>query len=332
MCNAECTVTFTKINCTISYCGRTIICGNKCTCTGLWMVPLKNLNVQATSPLATTTHPPLNISSTTAVATNIDATSFAAKYAHYIHQIMCFLPAPTLLRAQDLSEELAIIPGLTTTLIKNHLPRSTTTDKGRMQRHQANTASTRNMQADIIAARAEVDRMFPPQEICAMQDMFCFAALASAITGTMYTDITGTFPVCSYKCMQYVFVAYIYNLNAIILHAMPSCTNASMEQAFPKVISILKSGGYHPALNVMDNECSAAVEKYIRSKAVNIQLVPPLNHQANAAEHAIATFKEHIIAALATVDMLCPLQLWDEFLPQVEITLNMLRFSRRNPK
>ena len=42
-------------------------------------------------------------------------------------------------------------------------------------------------------------------------------------------------------------------------------------------------------------------------------------------------FKEHFITALATVDMHCPLQLWDEFLPQVELTLNMLRFSRRNP-
>ncbi len=111
--------------------------------------------------------------------------------------------------------------------------------------------------------------------------MFCFGfvALANAITGTMYTDITGTFPVCSFKSMQYVFVAYIYGLNAIIVWAMPSCTNASMVQAFTKVISILTSGGYHPALSIMDNECSAAVEKYIQFKAVNIQLVPPVNIQ-----------------------------------------------------
>jgi hypothetical protein len=81
----------------------------------------------------------------------------------------------------------------------------------------------------------------------------------------------------------------------------------------------------------MDNECSAAVEKYIRSEQINIQLVPPHNHQVNAAEWAIATFKEHFIAALAIVYTHCPLQLWDEFLPQVELTLNMLRFSRRNP-
>jgi hypothetical protein len=103
-----------------------------------------------------------------------------------------------------------------------------------------------------------------------------------------------------------VFAAYIYNLNAIILWAMPSCTDASMVQVFTKVISILKSGAYHPALNAMDNECSSAVENYIQSKSINVQLVPLHNHQANAAKCAIATFKEHWIAAPTTVDKALP--------------------------
>ncbi len=113
-----------KINCTISYRSHTIICGNMCIRTGLWMVPLTNPGVQATSPSATTTHLPRSISSTAAVATNTDATSSAAKYAHYIHQIMCSPPAATLLQALDLSEELATIPSLTTTLTKTicHAP------------------------------------------------------------------------------------------------------------------------------------------------------------------------------------------------------------------
>jgi hypothetical protein len=132
--------------------------------------------------------------------------------------------------------------------------------------------------------------------------------------------------------MQYIFVAYVYDLNAIIICAMPTRTDAAMITAFNKVIEVLRIRGYHPALNVMDNECSTAVERYIRSEKINIQLVPPHNHRANAAERAIATFKEHFIYALATVDQLCPLQLWDEFLSQVELSLNMLRFSRRNPK
>ncbi len=37
------------------------------------------------------------------------------------------------------------------------------------------------------------------------------------------------------------------------------------------------------------------------------------------------------MVTLTTVDMLCQLQLWDEFLPQVKLMLNLLRFSRRDP-
>jgi hypothetical protein len=133
MCNAGCTVTFTKINCTISYRDRIIICGNKCTRTGLWMVPLtKNTDHQAASPSATTNHAPLFTPSTAALVANIDAISSAAKYAHYIHQIMYSPPVSSLLWALDLNDELATIPGLTTPLIKNHLPCSTATDKGHM--------------------------------------------------------------------------------------------------------------------------------------------------------------------------------------------------------
>ncbi len=162
--------------------------------------------------------------------------------------------------------------------------------------------------------------------------MFCFAALANANTGTMYTDLTGSFPVRLFKNMQYIFVAYVYDLNAIIIHAMPTRTNTAMITAFKEVITVLQTHINSPALNIMDNECSTTVEQYIHSEKINTQLVPPHNHQANATEQAVATFKEHFIAAFATVNQLGPLQLWDEFLPQVELTLNMLCFSRHNPK
>jgi hypothetical protein len=101
--------------------------------------------------------------------------------------------------------------------------------------------------------------------------------------------------------MQYIFVAYVYDLNAIIGCAMPYCTIASMVTAFTKVITILKAGHYQPAPNVMNNECSAAVKKYIKSENINIQLITPHNHCVNVAERAIATFKEHFVAAIATI-------------------------------
>ncbi len=80
MCNGGCTVTFTKISCTIVYRGRIIVCGHKCTRTGLWMVPLSKQQ-QASSPAST--FPPTVPTST--LAANVDATSSAAKYARYIH-------------------------------------------------------------------------------------------------------------------------------------------------------------------------------------------------------------------------------------------------------
>ena len=243
-----------------------------------------------------------------------------------------FPPTTTLLHALSRSTELATIPGLTPALIHTHLPRAITTDKGHMHCHRANTASTRNFQADILAACDKVDHMAFQQEACAMHDMFCFAALADANVGTMYTDLTGAFPVRSYKNMQYIFVAYIYDLNAIIVRPMPSSRDdGAFVAAFSEVFNTLRARSYHPTPNVMDNECSQAVKQHIRANKMNIQLVPPHNHCVNAAVQAIATFKEHFVAALATVDNLCPLQLWDEFLPQVELSLNLLRFSRHNP-
>ncbi len=72
-----------------------------------------------------------------------------------------------------------------------------------------------------------------------MQDMFCFAALANANSRTMYTDLTGSFPVRSFKNMQYIFVAYVYDLNAIIIRAMPTRTDTAMITAFKEVITVL---------------------------------------------------------------------------------------------
>ncbi len=57
----------------------------------------------------------------------------------------------------------------------------------------------------------------------------------------------------------------------------------------------------------------------------------PHNHQINAAERAIQTFKAALIAALATTDSSFPLQLWDRLTPQVQNMLNMLRALRIDP-
>jgi hypothetical protein len=69
----------------------------------------------------------------------------------------------------------------------------------------------------------------------------------------MYTNSTGAFPVQSSRNVQYVFVAFIYNLNAILVHAMPSKNNGAMIAAFTDILANLNTQGFALTLNVMDN-------------------------------------------------------------------------------
>jgi hypothetical protein len=147
LCNVGCSIIFTKIGCTIIYRGCTIMCGQKCTWTGLWMILLTSHPAPNPMSKPTASYP------TIAIAANMDATSSAAKYAQYIHQLLSSPPAATLLHALNKSKELTTILGLTPA-IRAHFPRSTATNKGHMQHHRINTSLTRNNQSNIIAAHA----------------------------------------------------------------------------------------------------------------------------------------------------------------------------------
>jgi hypothetical protein len=87
-----------------------------------------------------------------------------------------------------------------------------------------------------------------------------------------------------------------------------------------------------PLLYILDNEASAEFKKSLKKYGVEYQLVPPHVHRRNAAERAIQTFKNHFLAFLATCDPDFPVSEWDRLLFQAELTLNLLRSSRVNPK
>ena len=67
-------------------------------------------------------------------------------------------------------------------------------------------------------------------------------------------------------------------------------------------------------------------------QGVEYQLVPPHIHRRNAAERAIQTFKHHFLAILASCDPHFPIAEWDRLLDQAELTLNLNRNARINPK
>ena len=82
----------------------------------------------------------------------------------------------------------------------------------------------------------------------------------------------------------------------------------------------------------MDNEASTDLKNCIVKHKISYQLTPPNMHRINALERAIRTFKNHFLAGLATIDPKFPIREWDRLLPQAELTLNLLRNTRLNPK
>jgi hypothetical protein len=70
----------------------------------------------------------------------------------------------------------------------------------------------------------------------------------------------------------------------------------------------------------------------LKRNGTTYQLVPPHTHRRNLAERVIQTYKNHFKAGLATVNPNFPLSEWDRLIPQANITLNLLRASRINPK
>ena len=83
---------------------------------------------------------------------------------------------------------------------------------------------------------------------------------------------------------------------------------------------------------IMDNEANAELKQTIIKYKIKYQLTPPNIHQINAAERAICTHKNHLLAGLAAVDPSFPINQWNRLLPQAEIALNLLRPLRINPK
>jgi hypothetical protein len=86
--------------------------------------------------------------------------------------------------------------------------------------------------------------------------------------------------------------------------------------------------GNQPKNFLLDNEVSHDLKKTLKKYHLEYQLVPPHLHRRNTAERAIHTYKNHLLACLATCDPIFPVSEWD----QVGLTLNLLRFSRANPK
>ena len=188
------------------------------------------------------------------IASNIIPTSTKEKLAMYFHQCLCSPPKPALLKAIR-NNQLDSIPDIAYDLIAKYLPPSTATEKGHMIRTRKGARSTRSNHQEVKYARAQVDNMSPHEQLCIAIDdeMFCFTILVDQNKYTIYSDLAGRFPVCLYSGMNYIFVAYVYKINAILIRPMATRCDATMIDTFKDIYEYLKVRNLAPKLHIPDN-------------------------------------------------------------------------------
>jgi hypothetical protein len=127
-------------------------------------------------------------------------------------------------------------------------------------------------------------------------------------------------------------MVYDHDSDSILHAALKNKTAAEMKRGWISIHARLMRGGNQPKMCILDNEASADLKKGLKKCGLDYQLVPPHVHRRNAAERAMRTFKSHLLAFLATCDPDFPVAEWDRLLFQAELTLNLLRSSRVNPR
>ena len=100
-----------------------------------------------------------------------------------------------------------------------------------------------------------------------------------------------------------------------------------MTRAYTKLYARLEAVGIKPRINIMDNEASQAVKKWLKKENTEYQTVAPGDggHRNNRGERSVQTGSNHIVATIATTDPDFPIRYWCYGIEQMEMTLNMLQ-------
>ena len=223
-------------------------------------------------------------------------------------------------------------PGIDDLNFKKLIKTTKATLKGHLDQERKNLQSTKSPSIGTATIKHDIQKDAFPEQLNAKSQSCFYIILDMAKEATTYTDLTGHFPYQSSRGNTYIFVAYNYDGNAILVEPMPNREADTIILCWKKCHDHLINNGVATTHYILDNECSKAFKNALKNEQVTFELVPSNQHCRNAVERAIRTFKNHLLSGLATCNPDYPLQEWDQIIPQAELTLNLLRKSRLNPK
>ena len=314
LCDAGCIAIFDKHYLQIFKDERLVLSGQRNKADGLWDVPFNN-------------------SSNTKMNYIISKNKSKTELAQYLHG--CAF-SPTLKTLQDAVDKGNFIswPDIDDLNFQTLLSAPLATILGHLDQERKNLQSTKLTQSPTSPQLSTPDPNdeLSPAKIDSKTYDCCYKIIELPDKATTYTDQTGRFPHQSSSGNNYVMVCYNYDANCILVTPLPNREAPTLAKTWSSFHNRLTPTGHVTNNYILDNEFSGALKEAITNANLSFELVPPHQHRRNAAERAIRTFKNHFVAGLATCDTDFPLREWDRLLPQAELTLNLLRNSRVNPK
>jgi hypothetical protein len=122
------------------------------------------------------------------------------------------------------------------------------------------------------------------EDDASITNVFCFGAFADKQSGVVYNDLTWNFPFMLLDGSVCFLVMYHYEANAIFAIPIAGLDGITIFEAYKKKFDELTAKGIKVKLNVMDNQATKHIKKFITEEQCKLQLVEPHNHRMNAAK------------------------------------------------
>ena len=318
LCDHGCIATFTADTVTISLNNDIILTGTRSGPTSLWHLHLPSPTTPTCCNL-TINDAPTNTNATTHSANSVIPQHTIADRIAFYHATMFSPSLSTWCQAIN-NNHMATWPDLTSAQVRRYPPQSLALVKGHLDQTRANQRSTKPKPSKPLPNTPKTSNT---NSFAALQDddndnsldtinddyteptndkLHLIYADFATDTGKIFTDLTGRFVQPSVSGNADMLVVYDYDSNFIHVEAMQSKSGPDILAAYKRAHSLLTSRGLRPQLQRLDNEASTLLQQFMHSEKVDFQLAPPHVHRRNAAERAIRTFKNHLIAGRCSTD------------------------------
>lgn len=236
LCDEGCIAIFDKHNLSILKNGKILLSGKRNWSDGLWDVPFTTTGSQKINYI-------------------ISRDRNKTELAQYLHGC-AFSPVISTFQQCINNGNFITWPGIDDLNFKKLIDHTEATIKGHLDQERKNIQSTKQSPVVPVLLPSDIkEDAFPDQITTKTQNCF-YVIFDLGQTAKTYTDLTGRFPHQSSRGNNYIFLAYNYDGNAILVEAMPNREADNIIAAWEKCHSRLHKNGISTTHYILDNECS----------------------------------------------------------------------------